>query len=381
MSSYSGPTFPGLDRPGKTGPPSMPQGIGTYAIDVKAPKPEAAVFAEKPRALGLVATEILVQTDLGFAPKPLPPCLCWNPTWKSFYAIDYAAKRVRRLSFPDMKEEAILECDQTVSWIALSDEGLVVTMPDSQEAWVCHQGTLKKKESFQINKAQRVLASPNSKWAYAVEFEEGFGLNGGSIEVIDLSTRKPKKTYSSNDLGKAPLGSPNLSADGKSLFTSTPLGFFRFAVNDDQLSLAEARRGMVNPQFRAVCSSLDGTLCAVSIAPGSERRINDPEGIFATQVFETRDFGKSMFLLTGTRQAQCVGFDQHNGLIYSHDQTHQLVVYDKAGIKLKSIELVDPNIQSINRSMPIQFLVHPDGGKLVVMLSNGALITVDLKLK
>ncbi len=373
--------FPSPGRSGMTGPPSTPLGTGSFTIDVKAPKPDAAVFAEKSRMLGQVATDVLVQADMGFAAKTPPPCLCWNPTWKSFYAIDHGAKQVRRLSFPDLKEEAVLNADQTISWIALSDEGLIVTLPDTQEAWICHHGTLKKKEIVGINKAKRVLASPNSKWAYAVEYDDGFGIGAGNISVIDLSTRKVQKSYSMAELGKAQLANPILSSDGKSIFTANPLGFFRLAVTDAEISLAEARPGMVNNQFNGPCTSLDGSLCAMSLGAGAPRMGSDPQSTLATQIFESRDFKKPLFQLQSVSNSQCVGFDQHNGLIFSHDQRHQLVVFDKRGNKLKSVELVDPNIQSINHAMPCQMLVHPDGGKLVVMLKNNALITVDLKLK
>jgi S1-C subfamily serine protease len=373
------PSLP--SRPTLPGPPAMPQGLMTFSIDPKAPKPEEAIFADKARTPGEVVTEVLVQTDRGFGAKPVSPCLCWNPTWKSFYAIDHGAKQVRRLSFPDMKEEALLDCDQNISWVALSDEGLIVTIPEAQEAWICHQGTLKKKESFPIGKATRVLASPNSKWAYAVEADDHGLLPTGGIQVVDLSTRKATKTYTANDLGKVVLKNAVLSPDGKSIFTAGMRGLFRLAVTDAEVSLADARAGLVRGTCFGPCSSLDGTLCAAPSGAGNSGSERDLGSGSSTYIFEARDLKKPLAKLDNGSDPKAVGFDQHNGLIYTQSRDYQLMVFDKKGTKLKALNLVDKSVQTINHSGPIQFLVHPDGGKLAILLENGALLTVDLKLK
>ena len=377
LNNPNRPSMPAPIRPN----PGTPQAPSFFTLDPKAPKPEAAVFADKPRVLGQVATEVLVQSDLGFAAKPPSPCLCWNPTWKSFYAIDHGAKRVRRLSFPDMKEEAVLDCEQEVSWIALSDEGLVVTVSGAQEAWICHQGTLKKKESFPINKAQRVLASPNSRWAYAIEIDDERQHHGTSFVVFDLATRKSTKTYTSNDLGKAAFSFPILSPDGKSIFTATQTAFYRLAVTDDLVTLADARGWLVSGAFTGPCCSLDGTLCAAPSGGGNNPMEGESRSGYSTYIFEANNYRKPLLRLDSGAYPQAVGFDQHSGLIFAQNHQDYLIVYDKKGTKLKTLELFDTNIQAVRNASPIQFLVHPDGGKLALLLQNGALVTVDLKLK
>src|SRR5262249_55524908 len=93
---------------------------------------------------------------------------------------------------------------QKCSWLSLSAEGLVVTLPEAGEAWVVNASTLKVEQQITVNSPVRTIAGVNSSLAVAYSANE--------TELLDLKTGKVLVS------GKETLRHAVMSADGKYLY-------------------------------------------------------------------------------------------------------------------------------------------------------------------
>ena len=85
---------------------------------------------------------------------------------------------------------------------------------------------------------------------------------------------------------------------------------------------------------------------------------------YSTYVFAHGDLKTPAVTLKSGPYPSAVGFDPAAGLFYAQNSDKQLIVFDKAGNKLKEYALTD-RLGGVQ-----QFLVHPAGGKLQVLAGN-----------
>ncbi len=306
------------------------------------------------------------QFERGKSNEPAPACLTWTADAKGFYAIDRGADTVRRFSYPDLKEEAKLSVGKEVLWLNLSKEGLVLTVTGEQEAWVIDPITLKKKDAFPINKATRVLSAPSLSVAYVIDVS---GVHHGcTLRVIDLKTGKLLKEYEPKDLGKqAAFFTPVLSDDGKHLFTTdvSTLRLIHLATDNEKITFVAACEGLTYGAYVQPVVSTDSKLVCSPCGAGNQSLKSKKASGYSTFVFTTENLEEPIAELKTGAYPAAVGFDTKTGLIFAHNHQDQLILLDREGTKLKSYHLGDGS--------PRQFLVHPDGGKLLVLVPGGTL--------
>jgi hypothetical protein len=100
--------------------------------------------------------------------------------------------------------------------------------------------------------------------------------------------------------------------------------------------------------------------------------VGDPAvGSCATYVYGVKCFGTPAFVLASGPYPRAVGFDPKNELVYGQNFDHQLILFSQAGAKQKEYQLAGGGQDAV------QFAVHPEGGKLLV-LTTGAIYYVEL---
>src|SRR5262249_50647635 len=118
--------------------------LGPAATVVRRPLPKGATVkvtgvslaGAKQTHKGLAVTELTVKGE------GVPRCLCWSADGKAFFHLEPEKGLVRRISFPGLSEERLLEVGRRCSWLSVSGRGLLVTVAEGEEVWVVEPATL-----------------------------------------------------------------------------------------------------------------------------------------------------------------------------------------------------------------------------------------------
>ena len=354
-------------------PPKVTPGSGTPtpipAGSVPEPKLTGKLTTAAADAGDLKATKIMTgapdERPGGYYP---PACMTWTPDAKAFYHLD-AAGTVRRITYPELKEDAALATGRKCGWMSLSKVGPVVTVTDAQEAWVLDPATLKVTARIPIAKAKAVAATPTSEFGFAAEAD----FRQSTLTVLDLKAGKLLKQLTTADLGGRGLVGleyPTFSPDGKYLFTSGGLEqVYRFKVDGQALRLQEAGPRIIQGAYLGLSVGAD---YVAAPSGGGNYGIGADRPGYGTFVFAHGDLKKPVLSLKSGAYPQAVGFDPAAGLFYAHNSSSQLIVFNKEGIKLKEYAIGQERLTRVG-----QFLVHPTGGKVLIVI-NGDVYAVEV---
>lgn len=295
-----------------------------------------------------------------------PACLCWADDTKSFYHLDGAGV-VRRLSYPDLKEEAAFDTAKKCAWISPSSQGLVVTVVETQEAWLLDPKTVQPIKNISIAGAKRVVSSVKSKFAYAVDTDPA----GRKLSVIDLGQGKIVKEYAVDafkDKKDVNFNHAIVSHDGKQLFAiGMSDQLLRFKLEGEQVECAEAGpRLLLGGRSEGICLSANGEHIAVPCGSGNAAVNGTASGQWATHVFAIGDLQKPVTTIRSGLSPLAVGIDLKSQRVYAQNYQNNLIIFDDKGTKLKEYKF-DPRQTSETR----QFLVHLDGRKFLALSSSG----------
>jgi hypothetical protein len=323
------------------------------------PKPGGLGITVKAEAVGdLQVKALALGTGQG------PACLCWSKDGKAFYHLD-GAGTVRRVGYPDFKEEASLATGKKCGWLSVSAEGVVLTVTEAQEMWLLDAKSLKAVSQVPIAKAKRVASSPALSFAYVADMTPF----GGTLSAIDLKAAKVVKQYTNTDFIKEGVNFdfPVMTRDGKSLFTTGGFGpIYRFEVDGAAVKFGDASPGILSGRFEGLSLSPDGKfVCAPSGGGNAATEGEEQPPPYTTAIFGGGNLKKPLLRLKSGAYPMAVGFDAKSGLLYAQDAGNQLILYNTDGIKLKEYQLAKEG------GSTRQFLVHPDGRKLLVMGEGG----------
>jgi WD40 repeat protein len=287
--------------------------------------------------------------------------LCWSNDPTAFFTLDRRGV-LRRIRLDGFVEERRLDLARRCGWLAVSQEGLVVTLLDLQEAWVIDPGTLQVRKRVAAPSAARVVASPQTSIAVAAN-----GQQGGPLTVLDLAKGQPLRQYNFSTVHAA------MSPDGKYLFSQGWMEeMYRFRLSNSKLSLEETghriasngQRINLSPDSKYVCLPSGGGNGTVPGGP--------PAGGYSTHIYPVDDIRRPAFILESGPYPRVVGFDPKAGLVFTQNFSNHLLVYSYAGLKQREM-----SFHRANREEPQQYLAHPAGKKLLVRFPKGV-VCVDL---
>jgi predicted Zn finger-like uncharacterized protein len=344
------------DRPPIIPPPDRPP--DRPPVVVRPPAPPDRPPVARPVDRGLVG-------GVSFTPVKLPAeklvaSLCWDADHKSYFALEGDAGVVRRVSFPGGAEEEKAELGQKCSWLSVSKNGVLVTLPDKQEVWVLDPKTLKVRTKALVPAVERGVSAPALELGLATTRPGGLAL---------FNTRNGKMLHQFRPVELSLYGTqyPAVTADGKYLFTLGGEQLHRFRIGPGAaLFHDESSPKIVRGAAERIDVSLDGAYVCVPSGEGNVRRVPghpDP-GPYGTYVYAVTDLKKPAFTLAQGTFPRAVGFDGKSGLVYAQDHNHPLMVFTTTGTKLKQFRIAGSDTAR-------QFLVHPEGRRLALLTGRG----------
>jgi hypothetical protein len=341
------------DAPVPPPPPPPPPTTEPIAGLPPKPLPKPTTPGDSLKGDARAVMDVLV-TTVKLPVKTMPRCLTWaDEKGSAFYTLDEIGE-LRRLSFPDLKEEWKLDVETRCSWLALSAEGLLLTLANGKEVWLIDPAKGKMKGRFAVPGVKRAAATPGSSL--------GIAATGRELYVLDL-----KKMTAAKFSGPGPKNpgydDPVLTPDGKYLITGASGQIHRYALADGQLRYEESSAGVTSGRMDS----------GVTVSPDSKRvcypsYVGGGTGkIYTLAVFKIGELDSVELVLDPGGTA--VAFDPPTSSIYTND----LRLYDNRGRFVKEYDLGGGLVTR-------QILPHPQGGTLLV-LTGDALTVVNLPKK
>jgi hypothetical protein len=302
-------------------------------------------------------------TTVKLVPQTTLPCLTWaDDKGSAFYALD-AGGDLRRVSYPDLKEEWKQSLGAACAWLSLSAEGLLVTQRGGAEVWLIDPATGEMKRRFAMPNVKRAASAAGSSVAVASA--------GDGLYVLDL-----KNGTFSKYVGPRPkfggMEDPVLTPDGKYLFTDTRLGqgdMHRWAIADGRLKLDESSGHVAQGRVDSgVTVSPDSKwVCFPSYVGGGDQ----PHKNYTLCVFAVGDLKAPAFVLDPGGTA--VAFDPAGGYIYT--QNLRLFDYDGKFLKEYKLGAGPPMVTTMGQILP-----HPAGSALL-MIGDNKVLAVEVPKK
>ncbi len=297
----------------------------------------------------------------------LPPCMCWAPSGKSFYLLEPNPGRVSEIEFVSLKEIAHASIGKKCAWMCLSSEGLLVALEDDQEIWILGPESLDVKGTISTPGPRVIASCPKLSIAYSTDGQ-------GLMSILDLKEKQLVKQLAPTAFGReGGFKYPAVSSDGKYLFTTgRDEQLIRYRIKGSLLRFEEQgpRLGIL-PQ-KIELSPDDAFICLPSVGgnhpwalegpPGSSHAagLAPPNPMF---IYKTTHLSTPVMTISAGSFPKALAVDAKGGWVYAHGGGKQLVVFDSQGIKLKEF--------NFGMGETKQFLVHPDGGKFVMLTMSG----------
>jgi DNA-binding beta-propeller fold protein YncE len=326
---------------------------GAVGPDPKLPgptSPRQSLAKNKSQKDGLAITELNLASD------KLVNDLLWTPRGDAFFALTKEGVLSRvALAQQDFVEEKRVDLGQQCSFLALSAEGLVATMTELEEVWVIDPAKLEVRKRIAAPKVQRAVSSPALKTAIAVG-QEG-------VSVIDLVQGKIAPQF-----GQLPTRHARASPDGKYYFAEggiEQLCSYRIQGTD---LIEHQKTERIAQNGQSICISPDSKWVCL---PSGGGNYGAGGGNYNTFVYSVDDLRTAAFTVKSGAYPRLAAFDPVDKVMFTQNHDKQLMVFTMDGKKLKEFNLP-------TGGDPKQFVPHPKGKKLLVVLER-AVLFVDLE--
>jgi hypothetical protein len=356
-------------KPGRSAPTTLANGDeeeprGGFATSPSR-RPEGGVRAEASEESFLGAKRDVgdaAVTELTLNAREILPCMAWAPDGRSFYALERGGV-LHRIALDGLRGQARLDVGHHCAWLSLSKEGLLLTVSDSQEVWVLDPVSLRVKRTIDLPAVSRAVSSP----ALSVAFAAGQGDPPSTLAVVDLRSGKVVGHQDARKAGAGlGFGSPVVTPSGKYLLAvGSSRQIVRFRINGTKLERQEDGPG-IGDNIRGLELSPDGYYVAMPCGAGNSRRVaNHPPLIgYGTFVYKITRLSKPEIVVVSGAYPQALGFDTKAGYLLAQNHDKPLILFKPNGAKHKEYDL--PGAAGHGTR---QFLVHPDGGKVIVVNS------------
>jgi predicted Zn finger-like uncharacterized protein len=293
--------------------------------------------------------------------------LVWARDGKTFYALNENGL-LQRINAATGNTEKKHDHARRCGNLALSGEGLLLSMLDAQEVWVVdpdNLGTVKKK--IAVPSVARVTAGVNAKIAVAAS-AGSFGRGG--MNVIDLLKGAVVQQYP-NFGGLHLIASP----DGNYVFAQGGIEQLqRYRLEGQQL-IQEDSSPRIASNGQSICVSPDSQYVCLPAGGGNGNGHPDhpPAGAYATYIYPVTNLKRPAFAIASGAYPQAVGFDPKNGVAFAQNFDKALLVYTFTGIKRS-----EHAIPGVRGGDVREFSVPPQGFE-VLLRTNDRVIHAKLK--
>ncbi len=342
--------FPEVEAVPVTAPP------GLLAVPVPPQEPPVLdVPRSKPsgRALGKSADRIedvnVVEIDVNVPKSWSCSRIVFHPTENTFYMLETDGT-LRKIAMAGLKELRTLGIGFTCECLALSAEGLLVSVTERSEVWVIDRDTLEVKRRIVVPGVSRIVSSPVQSIAFAVERKgRAMGTNR-SLCALDLQKGTVVCEYEENGQG-ADLYRGTASPDGKYLFRRKGPRLQRIRIDETNLTLETATDAIALNSYIEV--SADSRWVCLYSEKGGE--VADE---YVAYVYSISELQKPAYTIRSEARPRTVGFDPKTGRIYTGRQL--LTIHAANGLTEKEYILAK------EAALISYIVVHPAGNKMLV---------------
>ncbi|MCI0461484.1 MAG: hypothetical protein L0Z62_31420 [Gemmataceae bacterium] len=338
------------------------------------PKVDPPVAKEEPKNPTRVVNGLTV-TEVSLQAKDMVPALCWAEDGKSFFYLEAKGGTLHRVDLDGFTPRKSLPFGRPCSWLALSAEGLLVTLQDAGEVRLVNPETFEVTTSILVPGVTRTVSSPKLSVAFAWNPDTS---SVSQISALDLKKSKVALIYPGPNVKKGaniPLSAPVVTADGDYLIATGGDGqLARYRIKGTKLIPEEASRAIASGRAGEPQISIDGEWVCLPTGGGNHGGLPGHPAVkpYSTYIYPAKALTKPVSAITSGGYPERVGFDPKLSLAYGQNFDHQLMIFDLlSGAKRGEYQL-SPRGDGVR-----QFLVHPQGGKLFV-LTGGKLFFVEV---
>ncbi len=317
-------------------------------------------------APGPIPIDDLRVTRFRLATEQMLPCLRWSADGKSFFCLDKSGT-LRRLALDSFRELKVRSLGGDCLWMSPSAAGLLVSIskPGGGQIVVVDPDTLDTRQTYPMPEGYRAVSAPSFAGAYVGPGKDGLAMH--SLGVLDLNVGRYLAQYQMQRgrIGPFPRDAgwtyPVLSEDGHCLYcVAGNGGIVRWKVNGPQIVCEQISEDLIHGCNcrRVIQLSPGGQWVCMPTTVGNER---GP----ITYLYASDNLASPALRISGGWPANAIGLDPVAQRIFSQDRTYPLIVRDSQGVKQKSYRFNRENEESF------QFLVHPQGRKLVILGQRG----------
>jgi hypothetical protein len=354
-------------------PPARP----VLTANVALPKPQAA-----DRALPTLKTtegdlSVTTLTNLTGANAAVKGDVCWSADGKAFFVLA-GTGTLLRVALDGFVEQRRLDLGKAADRMAMSGQGLVVTLPSLGEAWLINPETLEVRKRYGVlswsapmavtsapGLDRAVVCAPPSNHPEGAPFANQFPgnppmpLNRGLV-VLDLAGDEPPRFWPT-----LPNRSPAITPDGNLLFTMDGDVLTRFRVKAGGELAEEQKSPKLGPgNFARIDVSPDGKLVCAAGSTAKTLQLPDHPGVGQSPVFvyPVTNLRKPAFGFPTLKPAHAVGIDPQAERVFTSASGKPLAVFGFDGKKLAGFDLANTG----PAEEPQQYLVHPEGNRVLI---------------
>lgn len=319
--------------------------------------------------------------EVKLAVKDRVSTMRWSKDAKHFYTFGYD-KRLRKISFPDLVEEAVLYTRQIGHEVQWCESGLLIALEKRGQIWLIDPETLEVKSRFHVGDRFRDFSFCSSRqvpYVYvANDSEDKFTVidpkNGKFVSFISSTILRTRYGDLRTDWNERAIRggfvTPEMSPDGKYLFCNGDGCMNRYRVAGDDLVFEESSPRIALLSDARFSFSDDSKFVVLTTQDGNKRpqKPDDyPQEIEDhIYLYRTTDLKYPALVLDVGRAPSdppVMTVDPSSGEIYSNCYGKQLVVFDAKGGRKNDYQLNPESISDNTR----QILVHPSGGRMLVL--------------
>jgi len=331
----------------------LPLALFTVPARGQEPKATNAEYKEDE-----VTIQDLKVTRLKLDAKDVVLPVCWADDKGTVVFLAESNGVLRRITVPEFKEPLIVELGQQCSGLAVSAEGVLMALPDAQQVWVIDPEKLTVKHKIPVAGVKSVAANPHKTFGYAS--------SKTSLYLLNLKTGK-SLPLGKGVLGNVGLENPVVAPDGNSLFTRSDSQVFRFKIQTNGfLSYTDNTPKIGSGSMGAgIQVSPDSKLVCLPTGNGNAKDLKGHPAIgpYSTYVYATTSLAKPAFVLEQGAYPSTVAFDPAAGQIYAQNSKFTFMVYTMEGMKKKEYRVGSGRRENVR-----QYLVHPGGGKVLLLV-------------
>ena len=321
--------------------------------------------------------------------EPLTPNMQWSEDAKHLFI--YGSDGVlRKVAFPSLMEEIVLETKQNGGSMGWCKHGLLIGLNKPGQIWLIDPETLEVNGRFHANEKWEFnfYSVRESSYVY-VSNDEGDRLTviepkSGEVvsrtDIFEMERKYGRPFRISQEKGfTGGFKFAAISPDGKHLFCEGWGCLNRLRITGEEL-IYEDRTPEIcsgNSYGKEVFISADSQFVAVPSGGGNYRRDKYGDHIkgkedYVTYLFGATDLKEPVLTLAGGRHPNTMAIDQVSGEIYMHNSLKKLIIFSEKGVRRKDYQLSgeDDRVR--------QLLVHPSGGRMLI-LTDSSLLFVNLQ--